>query len=100
LKAKIRECNDLNENQRDQLLALLMKCQPHLTKRPGKCSGFEYHFNIVGKLPKSASSRTIPFALRDDVRPQIQDMLIDGILEEFYSDYINPLTLSLREHTA
>ena len=59
---------------------------------------FEYHFNIVGKLPKSASSRTIPFALRDDVRAQIQDMLVDGILEESHSDYVNPLTLLLREH--
>ena len=75
-----------------------MKYQPHLTKRPGKRNRFEYHFNIVGKLPKTASSRTIPFALRDAVRAQIQDMLIDGILEEFYSNYVNPFTLVLREH--
>jgi hypothetical protein len=98
LKAEISEYDDLNENQRDQLLAVLMKYQPHLTKRPGKCNGFEYHFNIVGKLLKSASSRTIPFALRDDFRAQIQDMLNDGILEESYLDYVNPLTRVLREH--
>ena len=61
-------------------------------------NAFEYRFNIVGKLPKSASSRTIPFALRDDVRAQIQDMLIDGILEESYSEYVNPLNLLLREY--
>jgi len=71
LKAKISEYNDLSENQRDQLLAVLMKYQPHLTKRPWKCNGFEYHFNIVGQLTKSVSSRTIPFALRDDVHAQI-----------------------------
>jgi len=59
---------------------------------------FEYHFNIVGKLPKSASSRTFPFALRNDVLAQIQDMLNDGILEESYSDCVNPLTLVRREH--
>jgi len=87
----------LSENRRDQLLAVLMKYQPHLTKRPGKCNGFEYHFNIVGKLPKSAGSRTLPFALRDDVHTQIQGMLNDGILEESYSDYVNPLTLVFRE---
>ena len=34
----------------------------------------------------------------DYVRAQIQDMLIGGILEESYSDYVNPLTLVLREH--
>ena len=75
-----------------------MKYQPHLTKQPGKCNGFEYHFNTVGELPKSASSRTIPFALHDDACAQIQDMLSDGILEESYSDYVNPLTLVLQEH--
>jgi hypothetical protein len=98
LKAEISEYDNLNENQCDQLPVVLMKYQPHLTKRPGKCNGFEYHFNNVGKLPKSASSRTIPFALRDDFRAQIQDMLNDAILEESYSDYVNPLTLVLREH--
>jgi hypothetical protein len=65
LKPKISEYDDLNEIQRDQLLIILMKYQPHLTKRPGKCKGFEYHFNVVGKLPKATSTRTIQFALRD-----------------------------------
>jgi len=98
LKAKISECDDLNEKQCDQLLTVLMKYQPHLTKQPGKCTRFEYHFNTAGRLPKSAISRTIPFALHDEVRAQIQDMLNDGTLEESYSDYVNPLTLVHQEH--
>ena len=36
LKAKIREYHDLNEIQRDLLLAVLIKYQPHLTKRARK----------------------------------------------------------------
>jgi len=59
LKAKISEYDDLSEIQRDQLLAVMMKYQPHLAKRPGKCKGFEYLFNVVGKLPKATSSMTI-----------------------------------------
>jgi len=59
LKDKINEYDELNEIQRDLLLAVLMKYQPHLTKRPGKCKGFEYHFSIMGKLPKATSSRTL-----------------------------------------
>jgi hypothetical protein len=98
LKAKVNEYKDLSENQREQLLAVLMKYQPQFTKRPRRYHGFEYQFIIEGKLPKSASSRTIPFALRDEVRAQIHDMLIEGILEESYSDYVNPLTIVLREH--
>jgi len=91
LRVIIIDYDDLNEIQRDRLLAVLTKYQPHLTKRPGKCNGFEYHFSIVGILPKASSSRTIPFALRDEVRTQIQAMIEDGILEESYSDFINPL---------
>jgi hypothetical protein len=37
----------------------------------------------VEKLPKFTSSRTIPFALCDEVRAQIQAMTEDGKLEEF-----------------
>jgi len=45
----------------------------------------------------SANSRPIPFALRDQVRDQIQVMLKDDILEESFLSYINPLTLVVRE---
>jgi hypothetical protein len=48
LKAKISKSGDLSDKKHDQLLAVPMKYRSHLTKRPGKCAGFEYHFNIVG----------------------------------------------------
>jgi hypothetical protein len=84
LKAKISEYDDLNENQRDQLTRSLNEVPATSHQGTREMNGFEYHFNIVGKLPKSASSGTITFALRDDVRVQIEDMLINGILEESY----------------
>jgi hypothetical protein len=56
-----------------------------------------YEFKIEGSLPHSATSRPIPFALRNQVREQIQAMLKDGILEESHSAYINPITLVVRE---
>ena len=98
MRVKVDGYEDLSDDQRSRLLTVLTKYQSHLTKRPGRCTGFEYHFNIVGNLPKSTSSRTIPFALRDEVRTQIQAMVEDGILEESYSDYVNPLTLVHREN--
>jgi len=66
-------------------------------KRPGKCTQFVYEFKIEGSMPHSANSRLIPFALRNQVREQIQEMLKDGILEELHSAYINPITLVVRE---
>jgi hypothetical protein len=40
-------------------------------------------------MPTSANSRPIPFALRDQVRDQIQFMLKDDILEDSFSSNIN-----------
>jgi hypothetical protein len=48
-------------------------------------------------MPASANSRPIPFALRAQVRDQIQAMLRDGIQEQSYSAYVSPLTLVHRE---
>ena len=96
LRSKVRENNNLSQQQED-LYNILIKYQQHLTKRPGKCSKFEYEFRVEGSVTNSANSRPIPFALRNEVREQIQVMLKDDILEESFSSYINPLTLVVRE---
>ena len=44
-------------------------------------------------MPTSENSRPIPVALRAPFRERIQAILRDGILEESYSTYVNPLTL-------
>jgi len=96
LRGKVSE-NNLSPQQQEDLYNVLIRYQQQLTKRPGKCTKFEYEFKIEGSEPTSANSRPIPFALRDQVRDQIQVMLQDDILEESFSSYINPLTLVVRE---
>ena len=75
----------------------MLKQQQHLTKRPGRWNEFEYEFK-KGDVPISENSRSIPVALRAPVRERIQAILRDGILEEPYSTYVNPLTLVHQEH--
>ena len=87
----------MSPQEEEDLNNLLIKYQQHLTKRPGRCTKLEYEFKIEGSMPTSANSRPIPFALRDQVRDQIQIMVKDDILEESFSSYINPLTLVVRE---
>ena len=48
---------------------------------------------MTGDMPKSRNARPITFALRAQVREQIQEMLKDDNLEKYFSDYVNPLTL-------
>jgi hypothetical protein len=100
LRAKVCEGNRLSTGQQEDLYKMLAKYQQHLTKRPGKCTQFEYEFRIEGSMPHSANSRPIPFALRPQVREQIRAMLQDGILEESHSAYINQITLVVREGKA
>ena len=97
LRGKFSEKNNLSPQQQENLYNVLIKEQQHLTKRPGKCTKFEYEFKIEGSMPTCANSRPIPFASRDQVRDQIQVMLKDDILEKSFSSYINPLTLVVRE---
>ena len=97
LRGKVCENNNLSPQQQEDLYNVLVKYQRHLTKRPGKCTKFEYELKIEGSIPTSANSRPIPFALKDQVRDQIQAILNDDILEESFSSYIKPLTLVVRE---
>jgi hypothetical protein len=92
LRGKVIENNNLSQQQ-DDLYNVLIKYQ-HITKRPGKCTKFEYEFKIQGSIPTSGNSRPIPFALRDQVRDQIQVMVKDEIS---FSSYTNTLTLVVRE---
>ena len=92
LRAKVCENSIVSPQQQKGLYRVLIKYEQHLTKRPGRCKVFEYEFKIDGDMPPTKNSRPIPFALRAPVREQIQAMLRDGILEESYSAYVNPLT--------
>ena len=97
LRDKISGATRLTTEQQENLYEVLVKYQGQLTKRPGKCTLFEYEFKIEGNTPQSAGSRPIPFALRGQIREQIREMLRDGILEESHSAYFNPITPVVRE---
>ena len=79
---------------------MLAKYRQYLTKRLGKGTQFVYEFKIEGNMQHSASSRPVPFAIRNQVREQIQAMLKDVILEESDFAYINQITLVIREGKA
>jgi hypothetical protein len=99
LRNKLQERNHLSTEQQQRLYEILLKYLPQLTKCPGKCTQFEYEFTVEGSAPVSSNSRPIPFALREQVREHIQIMLRDDILEESFSDYLNPLTLVVRDNS-
>jgi hypothetical protein len=56
LRDKVRENNNLSPQQED-LYNILIKYRQHLTKRPGRCTKFEYEFKIEGSMLTSANLR-------------------------------------------
>jgi transposase InsO family protein len=93
---RISATEHLNGEERAMLREVLKKYQEHFMKIPGKCNMFEYKFQMQGDLPKTNNARPIPFALRQEVRGQIQEMIKNGILEVSHSPYVNPLTVIQR----
>jgi hypothetical protein len=84
----------LSKEEKCELLKVINNCKEHFIDRPGRCKEFEYKFQVQGELPKASNSRPIPFALRRDVRTQIEEMIKNDIIEISHSPYINPLTNS------
>jgi hypothetical protein len=60
----------------------------------------KYKFGVETTELLVSRSRPLPFAVRKEVRQQIEQLLHDGILEHSDSSYINPLTEVLREGKA
>ena len=93
IRELINKLECITSDQKQKLAAVLMKHHGKFTKKPGKCRGFEYTFQVRGQLPKSTNSRPLPFALRPAVSEKIRQLMKDDILEESHSSYLNPLTV-------
>jgi hypothetical protein len=95
LRAIVCEDNQLSTEQQEDLYNVLAK-----TERPEKRTQCVYEFKIEVSMPHGAKSRPLPFALRNQMREQIQAILEDGIFEESHSACIYSITLVVREEKA
>jgi hypothetical protein len=46
----INELQNLTSGQKQKLTAILMKHQGNFTKKPNKCRGFEYTYQVQGQI--------------------------------------------------
>ena len=59
IRELISQLENLTVNQKQKLTAVLLKHQGHFTKKPDKCRGFPYTFQVQGQLPESTYSRPL-----------------------------------------
>jgi hypothetical protein len=96
LHQKTEEAKCLDVDQRKQLFDLLEEYKGSFTSKPGKCSLMKYSFEVLDEHLIIGTSRPIPFAVRKEVREQIDQLSRDRIIEHSTSSYINPLTVVIR----
>jgi hypothetical protein len=88
---------EMNEKQKLQLFEVLNKYSVNFSEKPGKCKLLKYKFDVKTDQPLRSFFRPVPFAMRNAVKNQIQEMIRDDILELSQSNILNPLTIVPRE---
>jgi hypothetical protein len=96
LRQKAEEAVGLSTAQKDDLIEMLTKYKEFFSSKPGKCTLMQYSFEVCDQEAIIGNSRAIPFAVRNDVRKQIRQLLDDKVIEPFNSCYINSLTIVMR----
>ena len=86
----------LSESQVDAFLLLLEEYHDIFCledRDRGETSVVEVHIDIGEALPKAQPVRRIPFAVRQEVSKQLQEMQDDGIIQPSSSPWASPIVL-------
>ena len=84
---------DLNEDQTKQAKQLLGNFREVMTDLPGQTSLAQHDIKISSTEPIRSKPYPLPYALRDTVNKEVDDMLHMGIIEISDSPYASPIVL-------
>lgn len=59
---------------------MLIRYEEHFSEKPGKRNLMQYKFEVDSQELLTGQSRTLPFAVRSQVRKQTEELLYDGII--------------------
>jgi hypothetical protein len=94
LHQKVNEANSLDDAERNELFNLLHEYKEFFTSKPGRFKYMKYKIEMENEEAIVRTYRAIPFALRDEVRSTIEQMLEDDIIEPSVYCYLNPISCS------
>jgi transposase InsO family protein len=82
-----------NPMQKDAIINLLVRYKNLFSDKPGCTTIYEHKIRLTSDRPFLRKTYPIPFALRDAVDLEIQEMLKVGIIERSVSPFCNPLRI-------
>ena len=86
-------CKTLNHTQENEIKGLLMQYKDVLSDVPGKTNLITHKIELLDAKPVKVKQRTIPYATREAVKMEIDEMLKSGIIEPSDSPYSSPIVM-------
>jgi hypothetical protein len=84
---------DLEQEKQQQIRALLEQFKDIFTDVPGVTDLIEHEINLTTNEPVRSRLYPIPYALREELSKEIDDMLSLGIIEPSTSSYASPVVM-------
>ena len=84
---------ELNKTQKEQIQALVSEYSDVLTDLPGKTTIIEHEIKLVSDNTVRSRPYSVPHALKDIVKSEIENMLRMGIIEQIESPYASPIVI-------
>eukprot|EP00731_Ephydatia_muelleri_P006652 Em0003g900a len=90
----------LEDSQKIELLALLKEFDDLLQNTPGKTNLVEYRIHTDSAPPLRLPAYRLPYAYRDRVKKELDDMLKLGIIEPSASEWASPMVVVAKKDGA
>ena len=86
-------CTKLSKRQKKQVWELLEEYQDILTSNPGKTSLGEHRIEVTTDQPVRTKAYPLPYAVRELIQKEVNEMLRMGIIEPSNSEYSSSVVM-------
>ena len=85
--------DDLTGDRKAELLSLVEKFSDVFTDQPGCTNLIEHEIKVTSNDPVRSSPYVVPFAVRDSLKKDIEEMLQMGVIRRSNSSYASPVVV-------
>ena len=84
---------NLDENKKAELMFLLGQYKDVFTDKPGSTNLIEHEIKLTSDHPVRSNPYVVPFAVRDSLKSDIEEMLSMGVIRRSSSSYASPVVV-------
>ena len=84
---------ELTKTQQEEMMDTLVRYEEVFSDIPGKTNVIEHKIEFTNNKPVRSRPYPLPYALRENLKREIQDMLSLGIIRESNSSFASPIVI-------